>query len=110
MIVVGLLVLLAVGGMGIAGITTYNGRTRSSPFRLDVPGHHLQGPGSRLFFFGLLVGAVAMLGLRTMVASLGLGFGRRPAFRQLLTGSRQPTSALQEHNDQVIRDGNVPGG
>jgi hypothetical protein len=110
MIVVGLLVLLAVGGMAIAGITTYNGRTRSSPFRLDVPGHHLQGPGSRLFFFGLLVGAVAMLGLRTMVASLGLGFGRRPAFRQLLTGSRQPTSALQEHNDQVIRDGNVPGG
>jgi hypothetical protein len=110
MIVVGLLVLLAVGGMAIAGITTYNGRTRSSPFRLDVPGHHLQGPGSRLFFFGLLVGAVAMLGLRTMVASLGLGFERRPAFRQLLTGSRQPTSALQEHNDQVIRDGNVPGG
>jgi hypothetical protein len=110
MIVVGLLVLLAVGGMAIAGITTHNGRTRSSPFRLDVPGHHLQGPGSRLFFFGLLVGAVAMLGLRTMVASLGLGFGRRPAFRQLLTGSRQPTSALQEHNDQVIRDGNVPGG
>ena len=110
MIVVGLLVLLAVGGMGIAGITTHNGRTRSSLFRLGVPGYHLQGPGSRLFFFGLLVGAVAMLGLRTMVASLGLGFERRPAFRQLLTGSRQPTSALQEHNDQVIRDGNVPGG
>jgi hypothetical protein len=39
MIVVGLLVLLAVGGMGIAGITTHNGRTRSSPFRLDVPGY-----------------------------------------------------------------------
>jgi hypothetical protein len=110
MIVVGLLVLLAVGGMGIAGITTYNGRTHSSPFRLGVPGYHLQGPGSRLFFFGLLVGTVAMFGLRTMVASLGIGFGRRPAFRQLLTGSRQPTSALQEHNDQVIRDGNVPGG
>ena len=39
MIVVGLLVLLAVGGMSIAGITTHNGRTRSSPFRLDVPGY-----------------------------------------------------------------------
>ena len=46
MIVVALLVLLAVGGLGIAGITTHNGRTRSSPFRLDVPGYHLQGPGS----------------------------------------------------------------
>ena len=104
MIVVGLLVLLAVGGMGIAGIITHNGRTRSSPFRLDVPGYHLQGPGSRLFFFGLLVGALAMLGLSTIVAGLGRGFRLRPASRQLLTGSHQPTSALHDHNDQVIRD------
>ena len=104
MIVVGLLVLLAVGGMGIAGITTHHGRTRSSPFRLDVPGYHLQGPGSRLFFFGLPVGALAMLGLSTIVAGLGRGFRLRPASRQLLTGSRQPTSALHDHNDQVIRD------
>jgi ABC-type Na+ efflux pump permease subunit len=87
MIVAGLLVLLAVGTMGIARITAYNGTSRSSPFRFDVPGYHLQGPGSRLFFFGLLVGVVAMLGLSTMMAGLGRGFRRRPASRQLLTGS-----------------------
>jgi hypothetical protein len=110
MIVVGLLVLLAVGGMGIAGITTHNGRTRSSLFRLGVPGYHLQGRGSRLFFFGLLVGAVVMLGLSTIVAGLGRGFRLCPASRQLLTGSRQPASVLQEHNDQVIRDRDVPDG
>jgi hypothetical protein len=102
MIVAGLLVLLTVGAMGIARITAYNGTTHSSPFRLEVPGYHLQGPGSRLFLFGLLVGAVAMLGLNTMVAGLGRGFRRRPASRQLLTGSRQQTSALQEQNDQLI--------
>jgi len=102
MIVAGLLVLLAVGAMGIARITAYNGTTRSSPFRLNVPGYHLQGPGSRLFLLGLLVGAVAMLGLSTMVAELGRGLRRRPAFWQLLTDSRQQTSALQEPNDQLI--------
>jgi ABC-type Na+ efflux pump permease subunit len=107
MIVAGLLVLLAVGAIGIARITAYNGTTHSSPFRLDVTGYHLQGPGSRLFLFGLLIGALAMLGLSTMVAGLGRGFRRRPAARQLLTGSRQPTSALQEHNDQVTRDRDV---
>ena len=101
MIVVGLLVLLAVGGMGIAGITTHHGRTRSSPFRHDVPGYHLQA--RKLFFFGLPVGALAMLGLSTIVAGLGRGFRLRPASRQLLTGSRQPTSALHDHNDQVMR-------
>lgn len=54
--------------------------------------------------------AVAMLGLSTIVAGLGRGFRLRPASRQLLTGSRQPTSALQEHNDQVFRDRDVPDG
>jgi ABC-type Na+ efflux pump permease subunit len=108
MIVAGLLVFLAVGAMGIARITGYNGTTHSthsthsSPFRLDVPGYHLQGPGSRLFLFGLLVGAVTMLGLSAMVAGLGRGFRRRPAARQLLTDSLQQTSALQDQNDQLI--------
>jgi hypothetical protein len=102
MIVAGLLVLLAVGGMGIARITAYNGTSRSSSFRFDVPGYHLQGPGSRLFLLGLLVGAVAMLGLSTMVAGLGRGFRGHPASRQLLTGSRQQTSAPHEQNDQLI--------
>lgn len=101
MIVAGLLVLLAAGAMGIARITAYNGTSRSSPFRFDVPGYHLQGPGSRLFLFGLLVGAVAMLGLSTMVAGLGRGFRRRPASRQLPTG-RQRTTALRKQNDQLI--------
>jgi hypothetical protein len=90
-----LLVLLAAGGLGIAGITAGNGGTRSSPFRLDVPGYQLPGQGSRLFFFDLLVVAAAMLGLSTMVAGLGRGFRRHPASRQLLTGSRQQTSARQ---------------
>ena len=102
MTVAGLLVLLAAGGLGITGITVRDGGTRSSPFRLGVPGYHLPGPGSRLFFFGLFVVAAAMLGLSTMVAGLGRGFRRRPASRQLLTGSRQQTSALQEPNDQLI--------
>jgi hypothetical protein len=98
MIVAGLLVLLAAGGMGIARITAYDGTTRSSPFRLDVPGYHLQGPGSRLF----LVGAVAMPGLSTLVAGLGREFRRRPTSRQLPTGPRQRTTALRKQNDQLI--------
>jgi hypothetical protein len=95
MIVAGLLVLLAADGLGIAGITARNRGTRSSPFRLGVPGYHLPGTGSRLFFFGLLVVAAAMFGLSTMVAGLGRGFRRHPATRQRQTGSRQQASARQ---------------
>ena len=67
------------GGLGIAGITACNGGARSSPFGLGVPDDHLPGPGSRLFFFGLLVAAAAMLGLSGMAAGLGRRFRRHPA-------------------------------
>ena len=68
MIVLGLLVLLAAGGLA----------ARSGPL-----GHHLPGPGSRLFFFGLVLAAAAMSGLARMVAGLARGARRLPASRPL---------------------------
>jgi hypothetical protein len=68
MIVLGLLVLLAVGGLAA---------------RPGLLGHHLPGPGSRLFFFGLVLAAAAMSGLARMVAGLARGVRRPPAPRQL---------------------------
>ena len=68
MIVLGLLVLLAVGGLAV---------------RPGLLGHHLPGPGSRLFFFGLVLAAAAMSGLARMVAVLARGARRLPASRPL---------------------------
>jgi hypothetical protein len=72
MIVLGLLVLLAVGGLAA---------------RPGLLGHHLSGPGSRLFFFGLVLAAAAMSGLARMVAGLAGGVKRPPAPRQLRGGN-----------------------
>jgi len=83
------------GGLGIAGITACNGGTRSSPFGLGVPGDHLPGPGSRVFFFGLLVAAAAMLGLSGMAAGLGRRSRGTPPPRRRLTGSRRQACARQ---------------
>jgi hypothetical protein len=66
MIVLGLLVLLAAGGL---------------PARSGLLGYHLPGPGSRLFFFGLVLAAAAMSGLARMVAGLARGARRLPAPR-----------------------------
>jgi hypothetical protein len=87
-IVAGLLVLLAAGGMGITRITARNGGTRSPPFRLDVRGCRRHGPGSGLFFSGLLLGAAAMLGLSMMAAALGRGFKRAPGLLAAPEGAR----------------------
>jgi hypothetical protein len=66
MIVLGLLVLLAVGGLAA---------------RSGLGGQHLPSPGSRLFFFGLVLAAAAMSGLARMVAVLARGARRPPASR-----------------------------
>ena len=81
MIVLGLLVLLAAGGLAVSGITTRDDSARS-PARSDPLDHHLPGPGSRLFFFGLVLAAAAMSGLARIVTGLGRGVRRFPASRQ----------------------------
>jgi len=81
-IVLGLLVLLAVGGLAVSRITTRD-RGAHYPAPSDLPGYHLTGPGSRLFFFGLVLAAAAMSGTARMVAGLARGVRRLPAPRQL---------------------------
>jgi hypothetical protein len=82
MIFLGLLVLLAAGGLAVSGITTRDDGVHF-PARSGRLGYHLPGPGSRLFFFGLVLAAAAMSGLARMVAGPARGVRRLPAPRQL---------------------------
>jgi len=66
MIVLGLLVLLAVGGLAVSRITARRGT--HSPAAPGLPGYHLPGPGSGLFFFGLVLAAATVSALVSMVA------------------------------------------
>jgi hypothetical protein len=90
MIVLGLLVLLAAGGLAVSGITTRGGAAHPRahfPVRSGLLGYHLPGPGSRLVSFGLVLAAAVMSGLARMVAGLAGGVRRRPAPWQLLGGN-----------------------
>ena len=80
MIVLGPLVLLAVGALAISGITARDGA--HSPARGGLLGYRRPGPGSGLFFVGLVLAAAAMSGLAKMVTGLGHGVRRFPASRQ----------------------------
>jgi hypothetical protein len=66
-IVLGLLVLLAVGGLAVSGITARGGAHSSAG--PGLPGYHLPGPGSGLFFFALVLAAATMSALVAMVAA-----------------------------------------
>jgi len=80
-IVLGLLVLLAVGGLAVSGISTHDGGAHPRA-RPGLTGYHLPGPASRLFFSGLVLAAAVVSGLARMAAGLGRGARRLPASRQ----------------------------
>jgi len=81
-IILGLLVLLAVGGLAVSGIRAHGGGAHSAAGP-GLPGYHLPGQGSRLFFSGLVLAAAVMSGLARIAAGLGRGARRLPASRQL---------------------------
>jgi hypothetical protein len=69
MIVLGLLVLLAVGGLALSGCTVRGGA--HSPADRGLPCSRLPGPGSGLFFFILVLAATAVSALVSMAAGVG---------------------------------------
>jgi hypothetical protein len=77
MIVLGLLVLLAVGRLAVSGIS-HRDDGAHSPAHSGLLGYHLPGPGNRLFFFGVVPAAAAMSGLARMAAGPGRGVRRVP--------------------------------
>jgi hypothetical protein len=91
MIVLGPLVLLAVGALAASGVTTGHGA--HSPARRGLLGYHLTGPGSGPFFVGLALAAAAMSGLAKIVTGLGRGVRRFPASRRLPQVPPGPLSA-----------------
>jgi hypothetical protein len=91
MVVLGPLVLLAVGALAVSGITTRHGA--HSPARRGLMGYRLPGPGSGLFFLGLVLATAAMSGLASVVTGLRRGARRLPASRQLPQVPPGPLSA-----------------
>jgi hypothetical protein len=107
MIVLGLLVLLAAGGLAVSGITTRDDGAHS-PARSGLLGYHLPGPGSGLFFFGLVLAAATMSGLARMVAGLARGVRRLPAPRRLPGGNAGP-GRLAAHFAGARQSRDTPG-
>jgi hypothetical protein len=100
MIVLGPLILLAVGALAVSGISTRHGA--HSPARCGLLSYRLPGAGCRLFFLGLVLAAAAMSGLARIVTGLGRGVRRFPAARQLPHVPPR-TAAGRCRGDQALR-------
>jgi len=102
-IILGLIILIAAVIAGTAGVlgNTGSGHALSHPF--TVLGYHVTGSAGTLILYGIVTGALAMLGLNLLLAGAWRASRRGQHARQGVRQSRREAAA-------VTRDrGNLPG-
>jgi hypothetical protein len=94
-VIVGLVVVI----VGFTGLLT---NARPLPENFAVFGYHVTGSTGTLFLFGIVVGAVAMLGLSVLLAGARRTASRGRDARHELKRSRRETAFLNEERDHRL--------
>src|SRR5271166_6025407 len=100
LVIVGLIVLLVAVIVAIVGVLSNAGAAH--PENFSVFGYHVTGSTGTLFLFGILVGAVAMLGLSVLLAGARRTAGRGRDARRDLQNSQSETAFLNQDRDKRL--------
>ena len=101
-VIVGLIVLLAAVIVGFTGVLTNAGPAHPLTENFSVFGYHVTGSTGTLFLSGIVVGAVAMLGLCVLLAGARRTAGRGRDARHELKRSQRETAFLNQERDQRL--------
>jgi hypothetical protein len=101
-VIVGLVVLLVAVIVGFTGVLTNAGPTHPLTENFSVFGYHVTGSTGTLFLFGIVIGAVAMLGLSVLLAGALRTAGRGRDTRHQLTRSQHETAFLNQERDRRL--------
>jgi hypothetical protein len=99
-VIIGLIVLLLAVIVGFAGVLANAGAAHPLTENFSVMGYHVTGSTGTLFLFGIVIGAVAMLGLSVLLAGARRTAGRGRDARHQLTRSQRETAFLTEERDR----------
>jgi hypothetical protein len=103
MIVIGgIVVLLVAVIVGFTGVLANAGAAHPLTENFSVFGYHVTGSTGTLFLFGIVVGAVAMLGLCVLLAGARRTAGRGRYARHELKRSQRETAFLNQDRDQRL--------
>jgi hypothetical protein len=102
-IILGLIILVAAIVVGVAGVLTNHGSAHVLTHRFAVFGYHVNGSTGRLFLYGIVVGAVAVLGLTMLLTGARRTSRRGSAARKGLKQSRGETAAAREDRDDLTK-------
>jgi hypothetical protein len=101
-VIVGLVVLLAAVIVGFTGVLNNAGAAHPLTENFSVFGYHVTGSTGTLFLFGIVIGAVAMLGLSVLLAGARRTAGRGRDARHQLNRSQRETEFLNQERDQRL--------
>lgn len=82
MLLLGLLLLIGAGVVGSDGVLANHSADHRLPDGFDLFGHTMYGTTAQLFLAGVVVGAVAVLGLALIFAGLATRIKRRTVAKQ----------------------------
>ena len=102
-IVVGLVILVAAVVAAVAGVLTNSGHAHAlAPHSFAVLGYHVTGSTGTLFLYGIVVGAVGLLGLSMLLAGARRTSRRGRDARRGLRQSRRETASVTQDRDDLI--------
>jgi hypothetical protein len=104
-IIIGLVVLIAAvvaGVAGVAGVLSNSGSGHGLAHPFAVLGYHVTGSTGTLFLYGIVVGALALLGLSLLLAGARRTSRRGREARRGLSQSRRETAAVSQDRDDLL--------
>jgi hypothetical protein len=102
-ILIGLVILIAAVVVGVAGVLTNGGDAHTLTDQFAVFGYHVTGSTGLLFLYGIVVGAVGLLGLSLLVAGARRTARRGHTARSELQQSRRETAAAYQDRDDLAQ-------
>jgi hypothetical protein len=101
-IILGLVILLAAVIVGLAGVFTNSGSTHVLTHGFAVFGYHVTGSTGTLFLYGIVLGAIGVLGLGLLLAGARRRARRARVARRGLKQSRRETASASQERDALI--------
>jgi|SRR5450755_2944274 hypothetical protein len=101
-IIIGLVILIAAVVAGVAGVLSNSGSGHPLTHHFAVLGYHVTGSTGTLFLYGIVVGALALLGLSLLLAGARRTSRRGREARRGLTRSRRETATVTQDRDDLL--------
>jgi hypothetical protein len=102
-VLIGLVILIAAVVVGVAGVLTNGGGAHTLTDQFAVFGYHVTGSTGVVFLYGIVVGAVGLLGLSLLLAGARRTARRGRTARSDLKQSRRETAAATQDRDDLAQ-------